>query len=59
MDLGYREFDPYNQRPEPKSEGSSALITSQRLTSGSHLLVFKVWDTAGDVFDASQTTTVN
>ena len=42
MDLGCKEFDPYNQRPEPKSEGSSALITSQRLTSGSHLLVFKV-----------------
>ena len=39
--------------------GNSYVQTTQNLSAGSHLLVFKVWDTAGAVYQAQQTITVN
>jgi hypothetical protein len=39
--------------------GVSYVQTTQDLSSGSHDLVFKVWDTAGNVYEAQRTITVN
>jgi hypothetical protein len=39
--------------------GVSYVQTTQDLSSGSHDLVFKVWDTAGKVYEAQKTITVN
>jgi FG-GAP-like repeat len=39
--------------------GVSYVQTSQTLSSGTHDLVFKVWDVAGNVYEASKTITVN
>jgi hypothetical protein len=39
--------------------GVTYVQTSQDLSSGSHDLVFKVWDTAGNVYEAQKTVTVN
>jgi hypothetical protein len=37
----------------------SYVQTTQDLSSGSHDLVFKIWDTAGNVYEAQKTVTVN
>jgi len=39
--------------------GSSYVDTTQTLSSGSHTLVFKLWDADGDVYTAQKTITVN
>jgi hypothetical protein len=39
--------------------GYSYVQTTQALQTGSHNLVFKVWDTAGKVYEAQKTITVN
>jgi hypothetical protein len=39
--------------------GTSYVDTSQSLSSGSHDLVFKLWDNKGNVYTAQQTVTVN
>ncbi len=39
--------------------GDSYVQTTQTLSPGSHFLVFKVWDTAGAVYEAQKTITVN
>jgi len=39
--------------------GVSYVQTTQDLSPGSHNLVFKVWDTAGNVYEAEKTITVN
>jgi hypothetical protein len=39
--------------------GTSYVDTTQSLSSGTHDLVFKLWDTNGDVYQASKTVTVN
>lgn len=39
--------------------GDSYVQTRQILTPGSHDLVFKVWDTGGNVYEAQKTITVN
>jgi hypothetical protein len=39
--------------------GYSYVQTTQTLSPGSHNLVFKVWDTAGNVYEAQKTVTVN
>jgi hypothetical protein len=39
--------------------GSSYIDTTQTLTPGSHNLVFKLWDAAGNVYTAQETHTVN
>jgi hypothetical protein len=39
--------------------GTSYVDTNQSLSSGSHNLVFKLWDTDGNVYQASKTVTVN
>ena len=40
-------------------EGTSSINTSQSLSSGSHDLVFKLWDNQGNVYTAQKTVTVN
>jgi hypothetical protein len=37
----------------------SYVQTTQDLTSGSHHLIFKAWDVAGNVYEAQRTVTVN
>lgn len=39
--------------------GISFVDTTQALSSGSHTLVFKLWDADGDVYQATKTVTVN
>ena len=41
------------------SGSSSYVDTTQSLSSGSHALVFKLWDADGDVYTAQKTITVN
>ena len=42
------------------NKGADSYVqTTQDLTSGVHVLVFKVWDTAGNVVEAAKTVTVN
>jgi hypothetical protein len=38
--------------------GDSYVQTTQDLAAGSHDLVFKLWDTAGNVYEAQKTITV-
>ena len=38
---------------------TSYIDTTQTLTPGSHNLVFKLWDAAGNVYTAQETHTVN
>lgn len=40
-------------------EGTSYIDTTQKLSSGSHDLVFKLWDNQGNVYTAQKTVTVN
>lgn len=41
------------------TEPASWVQTSQNLSAGTHTLVFKVWDLAGNVYQATKTITVN
>ena len=41
------------------SETATVVQTTQGLSAGTHLLVFKIWDTDGNVCEAEKTVTVN
>jgi FG-GAP-like repeat len=45
--------------PGNSCEGTSYINTSQSLTSGTHDLVFKLWDNDGNEYSAQKTITVN